>query len=247
MPDSQGRRRGRNKPARGRRRAGSAVSGSSQGPSAPSKPGWFPKIRRRTRRRIRRWVFLGAAGLIAFLIILSFSLSSFPGAGGGSVGAGGRSSPDADVGTSVAVTGASHVPTGQPVVYSTTPPTSGDHWGTPAGCGVYDVAVADEMIVHNMEHGHVIISYNLSDPDEVTRLEQLAEDLPDLEQWGIVRPYQKIDADTVVMTAWGVIDQIQGVDEVRIRRFYETYFKNRLSAETSSLGRAIPCSSIVQR
>ena len=194
----------------------------------------------------RRFGSFVLPGVPIFLIIGSFVLSSCSGSES-QVAGGGRSSPDPSVGTSVAATSASHVPVGQAVAYTTLPPTSGSYWGTTAACGVYDQAVADEMIVHNMEHGHVIISYNLSDPDEVTRLEQLAEDLPDLEQWGIVRPYQKIDADTVVMTAWGVIDQIQGVDEVRIRRFYETYFKNRLSAETSSLGRAIPCSSIVQR
>ena len=40
------------------------------------------------------------------------------------------------------------------------PPTSGPHYVSPVKAGVYDVPVADEYLVHNMEHGHVIIWYH---------------------------------------------------------------------------------------
>ena len=43
------------------------------------------------------------------------------------------------------------------------------------------------------------------------------------------------------MTAWGVIDVFQGVDEERVERFYEAYHANQLSEETDNLRRAIPC------
>ena len=51
-------------------------------------------MRPRTRRKLLRWGFISIAGVIAFLIILSFSLSSFP-AGFGGIGGGG---PGAQVG-----------------------------------------------------------------------------------------------------------------------------------------------------
>ena len=144
------------------------------------------------------------------------------------------------VGTSVPSIGAAHIPVGNFATYNTSPPTSGSHWAAPAECGIYDEELSDERVVHNMEHGHVVISYNLPDPMEAGRLLQLAGDLPDLESWGIVRPYSNIDSGTVAMTAWGVIDQIQGVDEQRIGKFYDTYIRNRLSDETARVG-AIRC------
>ena len=148
-------------------------------------------------------------------------------------------------GESVPLEGAGHVDFGQTVSYGTTPPTSGSHWGAPADCGVYDREVADEHVVHNMEHGHVIISYNLPDAADAERIEGLAEKLPDLGEWGIVRPYSKIDPGTVAMTAWRVIDTVKGVDKQRITSFYETYYRNRHSEETAAVG-PIPCASAVQ-
>ena len=71
-------------------------------------------------------------------------------------------------------------------------------------------------------------------------MQELAEELPDLDMWGIVRPYSKIPEGTVAMTAWGVRDMVQGVDEVRIREFYEANFRNRNSPETARVG-PIPC------
>lgn len=98
-----------------------------------------------------------------------------------------------------------------------------------------------------MEHGHVVISHNLSSRVEIERLEQLAEELPDFNDWGILRPYSEIDEGSVAMTAWGVVDEFEGVDEERIRRFFEAYLGNRFSEETRGLGRAIPCTSATHR
>ena len=203
-----------------------------------------PKIRPRTWRKIRRWGFIALAGVVALLVIASFALQSFPGP---SPGSSGRTDVVEGIGRSAQLTGAAHVPDGQVVTYSTIPPTSGSHWGAPTACGVYDEEIPDERVVHNMEHGHVIISHNLSSREEIERLEQLAEELPDFNTWGIVRPYLKIDEGTVAIAAWGVIDEVGGLDEERIRRFYEAYLGNRFSEETRRLGRSIPCTSATQR
>ena len=177
--------------------------------------------------------------LIASLIVLSFSLSSFPGTDGGS-GGGRHASP---VPPPIPVLSARHVPDGQTVSYNSTPPTSGAHWDRWADCGIYDEEVPDERSVHNLEHGHVVISYNLSEADDIDRMKQLAGDLSEFRRWGVVRPYSKIAEGSVAMAAWGVIDQFQGVDEDRIRRFYESYRRNQFSPETARLGSGIPCSA----
>ena len=61
--------------------------------------------------------------------------------------------------------------------------------------------------------------------------------------WGILRPYSKLDEGKVGMSAWTVIDVMDGVDEERITRFYDEYYRNRFSNETQSIGRGIPCGS----
>ena len=135
---------------------------------------------------------------------------------------------------------ANHIAVGETASYSTVPPTSGPHWPATAQCGAYDEELPDELVVHNMEHGHVIISHNLPDPDQLRMMKELAEGLPGLAEWAVVRPYSKIRPGTVAMTAWGVMNQISGVDEERIIRFYTTYIHNRLSLETQQVG-PIPC------
>ena len=183
-----------------------------------------------------RWLFIGFGTIVAVLVIGSFALSSFQ------TGGGGQSSIVEGVGTSARIEGADHVPVGDFVTYQTVPPTSGNHWPAPSGCGIIDAQVPDETVVHNMEHGHVVISYNLPDPEAVAALVQVAEGLSDLDRWGIVRPYSKIAAGTVAVTAWGVLDTMEGVDAERITTFYDTYRRNRFSDETARVG-PIACRS----
>ena len=144
------------------------------------------------------------------------------------------------VGTPVETTGAGHISEGQAVSYSTIPATSGSHWPAWADCGVYDTELPDERIVHNMEHGQVVISHNLADED-VSSLLQIVGDIPDFSRWGVLRRYSRIDEGAVGLTAWGVMDVFQGVDKERIDNFYDAYRGNQFSEETRSLGRGIPC------
>ena len=224
MPESKKGRPGRRRPSQGKRSGASvSYSASRRGGGASTSTGWFG-LRPRTWRKVRRWGFIGAAGVFATMIIGSFALSSFVGTGGSSAGAGASGLVEG-VGTSVPIMASDHIPVDQTVSYSTTPPTSGPHWppGEQARCGIYDEEMPDEQIVHNLEHGNVVISYNLPDPEEADNLIEVAKDLPGLSRWGIVRPYSKIEPGTVAMTAWGIIDGFQGVDEARMRIFFETY------------------------
>jgi hypothetical protein len=119
-----------------------------------------------------------------------------------------------------------HVPEGQSVEYSTTPPTSGDHWEIWGRCGFYDYALPDERTVHNLEHGNIVVNYNLTSEAEVQRLRDLFNNIGEANIWGIARFYDKIPEGTVVLTAWGVMDTMQGIDEERIRNFFEAYAGN---------------------
>jgi len=67
-----------------------------------------------------------------------------------------------------------HIQPGQaPEPYNSDPPTSGQHWAEPAATGFYQEAPPDEQLVHNLEHGYVVIYYNCTDlvEQECTQLQ----------------------------------------------------------------------------
>ena len=134
-----------------------------------------------------------------------------------------------------------HIPVGESATYTTSPPTSGPHWPAVAQCGFYDEELPDELIVHNLEHGNVVISYNLPNPADVERLRQVVEEISIFNDWVVVRSYSKMRRGIVSMTAWGVIeDRGAGVDAQRIERFARAYSGNNLSDEARQHG-PIPC------
>jgi hypothetical protein len=55
-----------------------------------------------------------------------------------------------------------HIPIGTPITYPSNPPAGGDHWPAWAVWGVHDTAVPVEYLVHNEEHGGIILFYNLA-------------------------------------------------------------------------------------
>ena len=122
-----------------------------------------------------------------------------------------------------------HIPGDQSFTkYSTTPPTSGPHWSlrspsAPAPCEIYDTEIRDERIVHNMEHGHIVVNHNLQDPQQVADLEQAVRDISTWRLWLIVRPYSKIEPGEVAIASWGWLQRFQGVDAQGIRDFYDAH------------------------
>ncbi len=56
--------------------------------------------------------------------------------------------------------GRTHVPIGTEVKYNSNPPSSGPHYEVWIKAGFYDAPRDDRNLVHSLEHGYVIISYN---------------------------------------------------------------------------------------
>ena len=117
----------------------------------------------------------------------------------------------------------SHVPESQNVNYSTIPPTSGDHWNWWARCGFYADGLPDERIVHNLEHGNIVVSYNLASQEQRGQLREFMDGFDLAPAWAVTRFYDKIPEGTVALSAWGVLDTMQGIDEGRIEDFFRTY------------------------
>ena len=113
-----------------------------------------------------------------------------------------------------------HLPEGQSVAYSTTPPTSGDHWERWADCGFYSDGLPDELIVHNLEHGNIVVSYNLSDQNEIASLRRSMSTIALAEDWGVTRYYDKIPEGTVAIAAWGRRARMPVVDLDNMAGFF---------------------------
>jgi len=174
-----------------------------------------------TRRKKTNKFYLAASVVIAILVIASFAFASFS---GGGQGGGNASTYVEGIGLEqdIMLTGI-HVPETDLVEYSTAPPTSGDHWDTPQACGFYEDGLPDERITHNLEHGNIVVSYNLTDESQVDDLKSAVGDVELADVWGVTRFYDKIPEGQVVLAAWGVLDTMEGVQPERIETFFETY------------------------
>jgi hypothetical protein len=74
--------------------------------------------------------------------------------------------------------GAKHHPICTPLAYQTNPPSSGDHWGMWAMFKSYTLPVPREMLVHNLEHGAIVMAYGCPGgcPDVPIAFEDVAAD-----------------------------------------------------------------------
>lgn len=105
--------------------------------------------------------------------------------------------------------------------YNSNPPTSGPHYANPAVVKFYSQELPDEQVVHNLEHGHVWISYkpDLS-PEAIKVLKGLAGGNV------IVTPRSANDFD-IALAAWGRLDKfnVEGgrIDEQRVKDFVVRY------------------------
>jgi hypothetical protein len=116
-----------------------------------------------------------------------------------------------------------HVAQGATVTYNTTPPTSGDHWDSWADCGFYEDGLPDELITHNLEHGNIVVSYNLAGRAQIDQLRAALDSIDLVEAWGVTRYYNKIPEGTVALAAWGKLDFMQEIDRDRMATFFHAF------------------------
>ena len=110
--------------------------------------------------------------------------------------------------------GESHEP------YNSNPPTSGPHIGNDvAGAGIKDQPVADELVVHSLEHGAVVLWYRdgISQKD----LEILKKVFKEASGKKIMMPRRDMDTP-IALTSWNYLLKLETVDEVKIKEFIET-------------------------
>ena len=85
------------------------------------------------------------------------------------------------------------------VKYNSFPPSSGPHYQAPAPWGLYPDPVKQTILVHNLEHGGIIIQYGPGvSSGDVSKLQSFYQDDPN---GLVVAPYPKL-GKKFALTAW---------------------------------------------
>ena len=159
-------------------------------------------IKRETTKRIIAvlLVVLGLAVLTAWGISYSRSRSKdLPG----------KSIPDQ---------GREHVPLSEKHEYNSNPPVSGWHYAVPAEWGIYKDELDDKILIHNLEHGGIWISYKPGIPEDIRKKLEGFYD-----KYGrkvIIAPRSANDAD-IALAAWNRLDKfsIGEYSDERVEKF----------------------------
>jgi hypothetical protein len=111
--------------------------------------------------------------------------------------------------------------------YTSVPATSGSHYAqplAPARWGAHDSILADEVLLHNLEHGYVNLHYNCPDgcPELVQQLTDIADKATDRGGKVLMSPYPDMDT-RIALTAWSFLDQFEVFDEDRIGDFVNSH------------------------
>lgn len=120
--------------------------------------------------------------------------------------------------------GREHV-TGSHPPYNSNPPTSGWHNPRAAEWGVYQEELSDEVLIHNLEHGGIWVSYRPGISEDVQKKLESFYD-----KYGrkiIVEPRSQNDAD-IVLAAWNRLDKFSAGEysDERVDKFIRA-FRNK--------------------
>ena len=194
------------------------------------------KISGQTKDKSRPWMTIaGVVVLLAVLITVGMSLK------GGEQASSQKDVADSgDQGKSLPATagikvpegvelfeneGQTHVADGTKVPYKTDPPTSGPHYNRWMPPSVYGKGeAAPELLVHNLEHGNVVIYFDQAalGKNEVDELTELSKKY--IGQWdGVLLVAREDKESPVVLTAWRNVLRLKKYDKEKVLAFLDTF------------------------
>ena len=111
----------------------------------------------------------------------------------------------------------------KPLCYASNPPTSGPHSGTPMPFRVLDNPAPKENLVHNMEHGGVVIWYNTDDQNVIKQLADITNSELDRRRLVVMTRYPEMEPNTVALTSWTRLDKFKDseLNRKRVTDFIE--------------------------
>jgi Protein of unknown function (DUF3105) len=180
--------------------------------------------RRQRARRRKRFLIGGLAGVLA-AVLVAFTVVKVGQNRANSAAAlkAAAKAAGCDEVTEYPDAGHQHIDNVTPdkrVPYTSTPPTSGDHYSAqPPDPSFYtEPTMRPERYVHALEHGQVIIHYNDIPQDQIDELEKIQAEHP---RSTVVMKNPEIKAP-VAITAWRYMQQCQKVSKPVIERFIDT-------------------------
>jgi len=137
---------------------------------------------------------------------------------------------DPALGTKEKDNGNTHVDAGKAVTYPSLPPTSGSHWGQPAApapWGIKDTQLQNEVTVHNLEHGGIVIVYSPSiSADDLTKLKDSVRSITATTKYKkiLLEPYKELTDAKIAVTAWDWIFKLPAPDQSAMVKFISAHY-----------------------
>lgn len=114
------------------------------------------------------------------------------------------------------------------------PPTSGDH-ASPVEWGVYETEQRDDQLIHNMEHGGIVVTYRPDTPmSELTELKQLLAkpfSEPGFAPTKIVIAPRETNKAPIVLSSWQRSESLETFNKETVM----TYVKRNLGKSPEPL------------
>jgi hypothetical protein len=98
-----------------------------------------------------KWIIGGAIALV--LVVIGWFVST-------QTAGSGLQSGEVDKSQKIAELGREHIEDISKIKFTSNPPTSGPHFATWAKPGQFDQVISDGFLLHSLEHGYIVISYN---------------------------------------------------------------------------------------
>ena len=119
-----------------------------------------------------------------------------------------------------------HEPLGTEIEYSSDPPVGGHHYEVWMDPGLYEEVVEDGYLVHNLEHGYVIIWYNCDDLSggECDTLKGDIQSVIDyFDGYKVIGTPRPGMSTVLALTSWGRLARLDAFDFALIVEFIERY------------------------
>jgi hypothetical protein len=181
---------------------------------------------KKRRQRTLLWSGVAVLSLLALLALIYFEGRGTPAADNPQVTEEARAAGRQAAGSTGLKTfpeaGRNHIAANeQPDNWNSNPPTSGDHLAAPLAPGVYDNDQDMRALVHNLEHGYVVILYKNLPQDQLDQLREFAEARDGSKL--VLAPYSGLEQDGVALAAWRNHETLQRYNQDVVQAFVNDY------------------------